>query len=49
MLVCGLRHLLSGSPERGNLPNQILRLTGASGGRTLASTKYRQPGEINKL
>jgi len=49
MLLCGLRHLLSESPERGNLPNQTLPLTGASGGRTLASTRYSQPGEINKL
>jgi hypothetical protein len=43
MLLCGLKHLLSGSPECGNLPNKILRLTGASGGRNLASTRYSQP------
>ena len=49
MLLCGLKHLLSGSPEHGNLPNQTLRLTGASGGRNLASTKYSRPREISKL
>jgi len=43
MLLCGLKPLLSESPERGNLPNQTLRLTGTSGGRTLASIKYSQP------
>jgi hypothetical protein len=43
MLLCGLKPLLSGSAERGNLPNKTLRLPGASGGRTLASTKYSQP------
>ena len=43
MLLCGLKHLLSESPERGNLPNQTLRLTGAFGGCTLTSTRYSQP------
>ena len=43
MLLCGLKHLLSGSPECGSLPNKILRLTGASGRHTLASIRYSQP------
>jgi hypothetical protein len=43
MLMSGSNHLLSRSPERGNLSNEILWPNPASGGRRLASGEYGQP------